>query len=196
MCPASMPDVPLRTARNREAEATRARSVATKAKVLALKNREKQTCAFVVERYLVEMVGVNRKTKGADEARRMLERAIVPIARIPARELTRAQARAVIVGVVATARRVAAMTRQELRACWCHASDQGWVEDGTNPFWRQGSRWSVQGQRAHASADERRGGRTSALDARTGVLTAAPWQTRSSSFCGLAFGLARFVVFK
>jgi hypothetical protein len=48
--------------------------------VLALKNREKQTCAFVVERYLVEMVEVNRKTKGADEARRMLERAIVPIA--------------------------------------------------------------------------------------------------------------------
>jgi len=106
----------------------------TKAKVQALKNREKQTCAFVVERYLVEMVEVNRKTKGADEARRMLERAIVPIARVPARELTKAQARAVIVGVAATARRVAAMTRQELRACWCYASDQGWVEDGANPF--------------------------------------------------------------
>ncbi len=42
---------------------------------------------------LVVMVEVNRKTKGADEARRMLERAIVPIARVPARELTKAQAR-------------------------------------------------------------------------------------------------------
>ncbi len=112
----------------------RAEVRATKAKVQALKNREKQTCAFVVERYLAEMVEVNRKTKGADEARRMLERAIVPIARVPARELTKAQARGVIVGVAATARRVAAMTRQELRACWCYASDQGWVDDGANPF--------------------------------------------------------------
>ena len=112
----------------------RAEVRATKAKALALKNREKQTCAFVVERYLVEMVEVNRKAKGAAEARRMLERAIAPIARVPARELTKAQARAVIVGVAATARRVAAMTRQELRACWCYASDQGWVEDGANPF--------------------------------------------------------------
>ena len=112
----------------------RAEVRATKAKALALKNREKQTCAFVVERYLAEMVEVNRKAKGAAEARRMLERAIAPIARVPARELTKAQARAVIVGVAAPARRVAAMTRQELRACWCYASDQGWVEDGANPF--------------------------------------------------------------
>jgi len=64
----------------------------------------------------------------------MLERAIAPIARVPARELMKAQARAVIVGVAAPARRVAAMTRQELRAYWCYASDQGWVEDGANPF--------------------------------------------------------------
>ena len=60
--------------------------------MLALKNREKQTCAFVVERYLAEMVEVNRKTKGAAETRRMLERAIVPIAPVPARELTKTQA--------------------------------------------------------------------------------------------------------
>jgi len=112
----------------------RAEVKAAKAEVLALKNREKQTCAFVVERYLAEMVEVKRKTKGAAETRRMLERAIVPIAPVPARELTKTQARAVIIGVAATARRVAAMTRQELRACWCYASDQGWVDDGANPF--------------------------------------------------------------
>lgn len=112
----------------------RAEVRATKARVLAAKNREKQTCAFVVKRYLEEMVELNRKAKGAAEARRMLERAIVPIAAVPARELTKTQARDVIVRVAATARRVAAMTRQELRACWSYASDQGWVDEGVNPF--------------------------------------------------------------
>jgi integrase len=112
----------------------RAEVRATKARVLAAKNRERQTCAFVVERYLEETVEMNRKAKGAAEARRMLERAIVPIAAVPARELTKAQARDVIVRVAATARRVAAMTRQELRACWSYASDQGWVDEGVNPF--------------------------------------------------------------
>lgn len=112
----------------------RAEVKATKVKAAAAKNREQQTCAFVVERYLEEKVEANRKAKGAAEARRMLERAIAPIAATPARDVTKEQARSVIVKVAATARRVAAMTRQELRACWAYAADQGWVDEDRNPF--------------------------------------------------------------
>lgn len=112
----------------------RAEIKAVRANAEAVANRERQTCAFVVERYLSERVEPARKDKGAAESRRMLERAILPVATVPARELTKAQARDVILKVAATARRVAAMTRQELRACWAYAADQGWVDEDRNPF--------------------------------------------------------------
>jgi integrase len=112
----------------------RAETKAVKAKAVAVSSKAKHTCAFIVERYLVEMVENNRKAKGAAESRRMLERAIAPVAALTASELTKTQARDLIVGVASTARRVASMTRQELRACWAYAADQGWVEEDRNPF--------------------------------------------------------------
>lgn len=112
----------------------KAEARAVRARAEAVAKRERHTWAFIVERYLTEMVEQNRKAKGAAESRRMLERAIQPLAGVTANDTTKAQARDMIVAVATTARRVAAMTRQELRACWAYAADQGWVDGDRNPF--------------------------------------------------------------
>jgi hypothetical protein len=78
-----------------------------------------QSVGWLVEEYLSGVVEPGRKPKGAAESRRMMTRAIAPYRGIPARELTHEQAHQMI-RAIATAPRVAAMTRQELRACWEH----------------------------------------------------------------------------
>jgi integrase len=116
------------------AEERRVAAQQRKAELIERQRRERYTCAFIAQRYLAEVIEVNRKPKGAAEARRMLERALKSVALISANDLTKAQARDVISSVAASAPRVAAMTRQELRGCWAYASDQGWVEEGRSPF--------------------------------------------------------------
>ena len=93
---------------------------------------KKSTCAAIVEHYLIE-IERNRKLKGAKEARRMLEQAIAGVSDTPADKLTRAQAADIIAAIAKTAPRVAAMTRQELRACWEYALASGRITIG-NPF--------------------------------------------------------------
>ena len=95
--------------------------------------KDKTTCGAIVEHYLVEIVDAKRKAKGAAEARRMLERAITNHSDLPADDLTRSQAHEIVLKVAKTAPRVAAMTRQELRACWEHALSVGRIRTG-NPF--------------------------------------------------------------
>ncbi|MEO6745730.1 MAG: tyrosine-type recombinase/integrase [Caldimonas sp.] len=129
-----------RTARNLRfrgvdvAQEKRAASQDRKARAIAVERRERYTCSFISQRYLAEVIEVHRKAKGATEARRMLERALRTVATTSANELTKAQARDVISSIAESAPRVAAMTRQELRGCWAYASDQGWIEEGRNPF--------------------------------------------------------------
>ena len=78
--------------------------------------RALQTCSWLVEQYLQDVIERNRKPKGAKETRRMLERAVSSVNAVPIRELTAAQAHALIAAIAKTAPRIAAMTRQELRA--------------------------------------------------------------------------------
>ena len=93
---------------------------------------KKSTCAAIVEHYLIE-IERNRKFKGAKETRRMLEHAIADARDTPADTVTRAQAADIIAAIAKTAPRVAAMTRQELRACWEYALGSGRISIG-NPF--------------------------------------------------------------
>jgi integrase len=89
----------------------------------------RETVAWLVNEYLTGVVEGKRKAKGAAESRRMLERATARWAATPARELTRDQAHTTMVAAVAkTAPRVAAMTRQELRAAWEHGLARGLVD--------------------------------------------------------------------
>lgn len=125
-----------RTERGKGADPALQRRAAKQAMAAARKaddRRALQTCAKTVEQYLEEMVAPNRKPKGAAEVRRMLERAIAPVADTLADDLTRVQAHELVLAIAANARRVAAMTRQELRACWEHAISVGRLT-GSNPF--------------------------------------------------------------
>jgi integrase len=125
-----------RTERGKGADPALQRRTAKQATAAARKatdRRTLQTCAKTVEQYLQEMVEPNRKPKGAAEARRMLERAIAPVADTLADDLTRVQTHELVLAIAATARRVASMTRQELRACWEHAISVGRLA-GSNPF--------------------------------------------------------------
>ncbi|HVY08490.1 MAG TPA: site-specific integrase [Burkholderiales bacterium] len=94
--------------------------------------KQQNSCGSIVERYLVE-IERNRKVKGARETRRMLERAITSVRDLPADTLTRTQAADIIAVIGKSAPRVAAMTRQELRACWEYALSSGRITLG-NPF--------------------------------------------------------------
>jgi integrase len=87
----------------------------------------RETVGWLVEEYLTEVVERSRKPKGARESRRMMERAIGPWRGTPAREFTAAMAHEMISAVAATAPRVAAMTRQEMRAAWEHGMVRGAV---------------------------------------------------------------------
>jgi integrase len=83
--------------------------------------RLEQTCGRVVEQYLAELVEPRRKAKGAAEVRRMLTRAISPVEDLPAPDLSTSRAHELVMAVATSAPRVAAMTRQELRAARAHA---------------------------------------------------------------------------
>lgn len=113
-------------------EQARAGKAAARAEAVAKRAAEVQTCGWLVEEYLVGVVEPQRKAKGAREARRMLERAIDPQKATPARSLSREQAHQIVAAITATAPRVAAMTRQELRGAWAYAIDRGLVD--LNPF--------------------------------------------------------------
>lgn len=102
------------------------------AKAQALHDAAEKTVGWLVEQYLTRVVEPHRKEKGAAETRRMLTRAIARYRGIPARDLTREQAHQMIEAVADTAPRVAAMSRQALRAAWEHGRDRGAVE--ANPF--------------------------------------------------------------
>ena len=115
----------------RASERVEKRRKLEESRIAALK--EKTTCGAIVEHYLSEIVETKRKWKGAAESRRMLERAITNHRHLPADTLSRSQAHDIILKVAKTAPRVAAMTRQELRACWEHALAVGRISIG-NPF--------------------------------------------------------------
>ncbi len=112
--------------------AARQAKQATKAAAEQQTRREVQTCGRVVEQYLTEVIS-GRKPKGAAEVRRMLARAIAPIAELPAVDLSAPRAHEIVLAVAVTAPRVAAMTRQELRAAWAHAVSVERIPP-SNPF--------------------------------------------------------------
>lgn len=109
----------------------KARSAAARAE-RAKQKIKAYTVSDAVEDYLSEVVDRKRMSKGAAEARRMLERAIASNKALPMGGFTRLQAHDLIKSVAETAPRLAQMARQELRACWEHAISVGRATD--NPF--------------------------------------------------------------
>ncbi len=114
-------------------DARRAKQKEVRASSEALQRRQRSTVARVVQQYLEEVVEPRRKTKGALEANRMLTRAVEKFKNVSAEALTREQAHEIVLAVAKSAPRVAAMTRQELRACWEHAIATGRIAS-VNPF--------------------------------------------------------------
>ena len=63
----------------------------------------------------------------------MLTRAIAPVEELPATDLSASRAHELVKAVATSAPRVAAMTRQELRAAWAHAISVERIPN-SNPF--------------------------------------------------------------
>lgn len=146
----------------REAEKAEAATKAAQHKaVLDARKVEELTVERVVERYLVEKVEATRKTKGAQETRRMLTQLInfatwakgqdvkaapgrrrskLPkdvkdMAKVPAASFTREMAHDLLLAYGETARRAGGMARQELRSAWRYAIGAGFLT-GPSPFER------------------------------------------------------------
>ncbi len=111
----------------------RAKRKELRASTETLQRRQRSTVARVVQQYVEEVVEPRRKTKGALEVNRMLTRAVEKFKNASAEELAGEQAHEIVLAVAKTAPRVAAMTRQELRACWAHAIATGQIASA-NPF--------------------------------------------------------------
>lgn len=110
---------------------TKVKTDRTVAKTASL--RESMTCAKVVEQYMTELIVPIREEKGMLETRRMLKRAIATAPERLADDISREDAHDMILSIAKTAPRVAAMTRQELRAAWEHGITVGRLK-GINPF--------------------------------------------------------------
>lgn len=115
--------------KQRERTEARRRREVTKAE----QARQRNTVGYLVECYLTEVVEPSRKTKGAAETRRLLERTIAAARDAAADEISRERAHEIVKAVARTAPRVAQMARQELRACWEHALAVGRLKE-SNPF--------------------------------------------------------------
>lgn len=140
-------------------KAETAKKIAAHKAVVQERKVEELTVERVVERYLVEKVEVTRKTKGAQETRRMLtqlinfatwtkgqevkaasgrRRAQLPkdvkdVAKMPAALFTREMAHDLLLAYGQTARRAGGMARQELRGAWRYAIGAGFLA-GPSPF--------------------------------------------------------------
>ena len=112
-----------------------------------------QTVAWLVAEYLTGVVDPARKPKGAAEARRMLERATARWSDTPARELTRDQAHQMI-AALADAPRIAAMTRQEIRAAWEHGLARGLVDANVFAGRTVGGRFTAKKRERHLTDAE------------------------------------------
>jgi integrase len=120
-------------------EAIREKKEAKRAEKSRERERTSLTMGRIIDDYLAEVVERQRQAKGATEVSRMLNApAVEKIRKIPLAEFDRKAAAALIKKIAAGQRkkpapRVAHMTRQELRAAWVYAKQNG-VAVGENPF--------------------------------------------------------------
>lgn len=120
------------------AELRRQRS-ATKAQALAEREAaavRAMTVADVCDAYWHGHILSHRKPKGQTEVRRMFDRMLGELAKLPAAELTRAQAFDLISRHGAERPVVAGYLRSELGAAWDYAIDSGRLPESCPNWWR------------------------------------------------------------
>jgi integrase len=94
------------------------------------------TVARLVDDYITGHIDQNRKPKGRAEVRRMLTKAIAPIADEPAEQLTRSAAFDLL-QTMSDRPVMMSQARTELGAAWDYGLDSGKLADVTPNWWRQ-----------------------------------------------------------
>lgn len=94
------------------------------------------TVARLVDDYLVGHVDRHRKPKGGAETRRLLTRYLGDLADVPAADVTRAQAFALLQDLAGRAPVLANNLRGELGAAWDYALDAGRIPEESPNWWR------------------------------------------------------------
>lgn len=94
------------------------------------------TVAKLVDDYLVGHVDRHRKPKGQAEARRLLTKYLADLSDVPAADVKRAQAFALLEDLAARAPVLAGALRAELGAAWDYALDAGRIAEETPNWWR------------------------------------------------------------
>ena len=94
------------------------------------------TVARLVDDYLTGHVDRHRKPKGRAEARRLLTKYLGELADVPAADVKRAQAFALLEDLAGRAPVLAGTLRTELGAAWDYALDAGRIPEETPNWWR------------------------------------------------------------
>ena len=93
------------------------------------------TIRRICDQYLEEHVNRRRQIKGAKEVRRLFDCHLTDLGDLEPSELTRAQAFALLQGMIDTPV-VASSLRRELGAAWDHALDAGRLDENVPNWWR------------------------------------------------------------